>query len=114
MIQSKLCDRVTADAGAVRLEFSDGTMSERVDPTTPLGRYIGEAGWKYQRSRTHYLVKVRPGFTLHEKLGQVWKKNDGRWNWIRHKSRYQSGWKEGQGVAESETKARLQVEKGWL
>jgi len=113
MIQGKRCDRVTADAGAVRYEFSDGTLVERVNPALPLGTYRGEAWWSPVKNKMHYLVKVRPGFTTHEKLGQVWSKNDGRWNWIRHKSRYQNDWKEGQGVAFTQGEALSQVEEGW-
>ncbi len=114
MIRGKLCDTIAEDQGMLRIEFSGGTTAERVDPTAPLGTYRDEARWSQAKNRMHYLVKARKNFTLHEKLGQVWKKNDGRWTWVRHKSQYQSGWKKGQGVARSETEARLQVEKGWL
>jgi len=114
MIQGKLCDSISVDGGVLHIQFSDGTTAERVDPTAPLGTYRGEAQWSQVKNRIHYLVKARKGFTLHEKLGQVWKKNDGRWAWVRHKSRYQGDWKEGQGVVQSETEAQLQVEKGWL
>jgi hypothetical protein len=51
---------------------------------------------------------------MHEKLGQVWKKNDGRWNWIRHKSHYQGDWKAGQGVVITKSEALFHVEMGWL
>lgn len=113
MIQGKLCDHVTTDAGAVRYEFSTGTVIERVDPTLPLGTYKTEARWHHRPSQSYYFARIREGFTTVEKLGKVWTKNDGRWNWLRHGSRFQIVWKAGQGVVMTKAEAILEVEKGW-
>ena len=59
------------------------------------------------------MAAARKDSTLIEKLGQIWAKNDGRWVWVRHRSKYQGQWLEGQGVVDSKQEAASKVVEGW-
>jgi hypothetical protein len=114
MTHGKLCQRVATDAGAIRYEYADGTTTERVDQSVPLGTYKEGARWHHQQlEKSFYFAKVREGFATSECLGRVGPKNDGRWDWIRHAGRFQGGWTAGQGVAMTQDEAISQVEEGW-
>ena len=64
-----------------------------------------------------YLCKVFVGANIREMLGIITQRNEkdrtGRWNWFRKPSRYQIGWKTGQGVANSREEAVAAIESGW-
>ena len=93
MIQGKLCDSITVDQGVLHIEFSDDTMLECVDPTAKLGNFNGGAWWeKMHDGRIVFWVRARRFYNLREKLGMIWPKNDGRWNWARYESKYQGDW----------------------
>lgn len=113
MKHGKLCDRVSGDSGVIRFEFCDGTIAERVDSIEPLGDYRDGTEWWIRPGKMSYTAVIRAGYDTIEILGTVWPKNDGRWNWIRRKSKFQGSWKEGQGVTATKEEAITQVEKGW-
>ena len=64
-----------------------------------------------------YQCKVFVGANMHETLGIITQRNEenrtGRWNWFRKPSRFQNGWKTGQGVANSREEAAAAIESGW-
>ena len=87
--EAKLCQSISIDGGILTFEYLDGTVEERVDKTAKLSTYRNQTWWKAQGDRFWYTVTARKNSSLVEKLGQIWKKNDDRWVWVRHKSKYQ-------------------------
>ena len=115
--KAKLCESVSVDGGILTIEYLDGSIEERVDPTAELGTFKDKTWWSLRWSkgsdRFWYMVAARKDSTLVEKLGQIWVRNDGRWVWVRHQSKYQGRWSEGQGVVDSKQEATSKVMEGW-
>lgn len=125
MTHGKLCDSITVDEGVLHIQFSEDRMLECVDPMVKLGNYRDGAWWeKMHDGRVFFWAQARRFYQIREKLGMIWPKNDGRWNWVRYKSKYQGDWRPGQGTSNypkahhtdepsPEEQARLQVTGGW-
>jgi hypothetical protein len=114
MKDGKLCNSIKVSGGVLRIKFSDGGLSERIDCGTELGTYKGGARWEMKNDRLRYMVTIREGYQTVEKLGQVWPKKDGRWNWVRSVSKFQAGWGgRAQGVTATEQEAIDKVLEGW-
>jgi len=125
MTSGKLCHSITVDQGVMHIQFCAGGMWERVDPTAKLGNYRNDSWWEVMiDGRIVFWVQARRFYNLREKLGMIWPKNDGRWNWVRYESKYQGDWQPGQGVTDypkayhtdeppPEEQAELQVLDGW-
>jgi hypothetical protein len=111
--EAKLCQSISIDGGILTFEYLNGTVEEKVDKTAELSTYKGKTWWRNRDGRYWFMVAARADSTLIEKLGQIWKKNDGRWVWVRHKSKYQGRWSAGQGVAASKQEAANKVVEGW-
>jgi hypothetical protein len=64
--------------------------------------------------RFDYRVKISDGCGLHEVLGAVGQRADGRWNWWRWKSHFHKDWSGlKQGVSPSPEQAVAKVGEGW-
>lgn len=61
----------------------------------------------------YYNVPISDTSIMHECLGAVRKKNDGRWEWWRWPAHYFSWNGEGQGVCATREEAEVEVLKGW-
>lgn len=72
------------------------------------------AEWREAPHSLLYCVRLQPFDVIHEHLGSIKQRADGRWNWWRWKSRYHE-WSvgRGQGVALTEEEAKAKVLEGW-
>jgi len=67
----------------------------------------------YRLPKFIFSKSIMPGGWITVDLGAIKLRNDGRWNWWRWRSEFFSEWREGQGVALTQTGATLRVLAGW-
>ena len=61
-----------------------------------------------------YQVPITEDTKIHETLGKIKRKNDGRWEWWRWSSQFHKNWKgSAQGVTLTKEGAEAQILAGW-
>ena len=70
------------------------------------------ATWKSFGNNIVYQVRLEPNNRIHEHLGTIKLRADGRWNWRRMRTKFHK-WATGQGVALTEKEAKAKVLEGW-
>ncbi|APU89147.1 hypothetical protein Rctr71_028 [Virus Rctr71] len=76
--------------------------------------YPGEWTYNPYTGTNQYAVPI-DGTSMHETLGVVYQRDDGRWDWFRKPSRSHPNWPKGhaQGVAPSKMKAMKIIIDNW-